>query len=282
MSSRRSSLLISTILLACAPCPAAEHVRAEIVADVRAVQPGQPFTVGVLLHIDPGWHLYWINPGDSGLATAVRFQFPVGFDVGPVRFPLPRRFDLPGNVINYGYENHVLLTARVTPPKDVPVGSSIAAAASVKWLCCEKVCIPGKANLQETLPVESRADPANAKLFEEWEQRMPVPAQGDPHVTSAIARLDPSGRATVIIAWKSPPPGVELFPFPNEALSVKDVNIRQEADTSTVTFVLSILEGQKTKSNALPVLVAYDRDGRRRGIEIDVPLEALKQQAKSR
>jgi len=280
MLRHRSWLFLSTLLLACVSCPAVEHARAKMLTDVRTVQPGKPFTVGVLLHIDPGWHVYWINPGDSGLPTAVQFQFPAGFDVGPVRFPVPRRFDLPGNVINYGYENQVLLTARVTPPKDLSVGSSIPATASVKWLCCEKVCIPGKAKLQATLPVDSRANPANTKLFEEWEQRLPVPPQRDSGVASATARLDPSGQATVTVVWKSAPARVELFPFPNDALSVKEVSIRHDGNTSALILRIDVLEGQKVKSDALPLLVAYDRDARRRGIEIDVPLEALKQQTR--
>ena len=44
--------------------------------------------VGVLLEVEPGWHVYWMNPGDSGAPTTVSLTLPPGFTAGPVRFPL--------------------------------------------------------------------------------------------------------------------------------------------------------------------------------------------------
>ena len=44
------------------------HLSAELVADATAVAAGKPFTVGLLLHIDDGWHVYWTNPGDAARA----------------------------------------------------------------------------------------------------------------------------------------------------------------------------------------------------------------------
>src|SRR5689334_12521666 len=68
------------------------QIKATLLADVSAVRPGATFNVGVLLEIAPGWHVYWTNPGDSGLATEVKFQFPEGFKVGDLRYPTPSRF----------------------------------------------------------------------------------------------------------------------------------------------------------------------------------------------
>src|SRR4051794_3025095 len=90
-----------------------ELVRAKLLADVSAIQPGQPFTVGVLLTIEPGWHVYWKNPGDSGLSTSAKWTLPEGFKAGDLQFPVPTRFDLEGGLVNYGYHDEVMLTATI-------------------------------------------------------------------------------------------------------------------------------------------------------------------------
>src|SRR5438477_12860531 len=87
-------------------------VKAELLADVASVKAGEPFTLGVLLTIKPGWHVYWKNPGDSGIATKVVWTMPNGYSIGAVNFPLPTRIEVEGKIVNIGYEDQVMLTAR--------------------------------------------------------------------------------------------------------------------------------------------------------------------------
>ena len=124
--------------LTAAPAPAA-HVRAELLADVSALQPRKPFWLGVRLSIDPGWHVYWKNPGDAGLPTRVTFTLPDGFTAGPLQFPTPRRFLQPGNIVVFGYENSVLLLTKITPPANLPADFQGQFQANVSWLVCSDV-----------------------------------------------------------------------------------------------------------------------------------------------
>src|ERR1700722_18633836 len=99
--------ILSAVVLLCGwslQAPAA-HVKAELLADVSAIQPGKPFWLGVRLMIDPSWHVYWKNPGDSGLPTRVKLTVPDGFTAGAIQFPTPNRFQQPGNIIAFGYED---------------------------------------------------------------------------------------------------------------------------------------------------------------------------------
>ena len=67
---RRVVLGIAAITLAAATAAAAEfRVQAELVSAVRDVQAGTPFWVAIRQRIDPGWHTYWRNPGDTGEPT---------------------------------------------------------------------------------------------------------------------------------------------------------------------------------------------------------------------
>src|SRR4051794_29301951 len=56
----------------------ASIVQATMLADTTAVQPDTTFTLGVLFKVKPGWHIYWRNPGSSGLATKVTWAIPEG------------------------------------------------------------------------------------------------------------------------------------------------------------------------------------------------------------
>src|SRR4051812_46492308 len=51
-------------------------VKAQLLADVASVKPGEEFTLGVLLKIKPDWHIYWKYPGDAGLPTSVKWKLP--------------------------------------------------------------------------------------------------------------------------------------------------------------------------------------------------------------
>src|SRR2546421_9017143 len=125
---RRTRMRVfATLVLMLALVPAAQAagvpadlVKAELLADVKTVQAGTPFTVGVMLKIKPDWHIYWIYPGDAGLPTRVKFNLPDGFKTGELKFPLPVRFDQPGGIVGYGYRDEVMLTATITPPADLP------------------------------------------------------------------------------------------------------------------------------------------------------------------
>src|SRR5688572_13028152 len=145
-------------------------VKAELLADVASVKPGEEFTLGVLLKIKPKWHIYWKYPGDAGLPTTVKWKLPdasAGAPQPELRFPLPVRFDQPGDVVGYGYKDEVLLTARVKAPEG-PAGSTKEFAADVSWLVCEDICIPGKATVTLSIPVADKTMPANQELFQKW------------------------------------------------------------------------------------------------------------------
>src|SRR5215471_17567988 len=67
------------------------HVTLRLVSEESAVAPGQTFSVGVDFRLDPGWHIYWLNAGDSGQPPGVTWNAPSGVEVGPLEWPRPTR-----------------------------------------------------------------------------------------------------------------------------------------------------------------------------------------------
>ena len=85
-------------------------------AETRCSRAG-PSWWALLLSMDPDWHVYWKNPGDSGLPTTVDWDLPPGFTAGPLQWPVPERFESDG-LVTYGYSGKVLLFDGDTPARD--------------------------------------------------------------------------------------------------------------------------------------------------------------------
>jgi thiol:disulfide interchange protein DsbD len=143
------------------------HGTVELISAVSSIQPGSSFQVGLLFHLEPGWHIYWKNPGDSGQRPRLKWNLPQGLTAGDIEWPTPKRLPV-GPLLDYGYEGEVLLPLTLRAAADIPAGRSESLNTNLRVLVCRETCMPGKAALSLSLPVrkeESRAIEANRKLF---------------------------------------------------------------------------------------------------------------------
>lgn len=175
----RPRLLLSFLAVVClsATLHADEqsHVKVSLIPEVRTIAPGAPFWVVVRLKMDPRWHTYWINPGDSGEPTKIKWNLPTGFEAGPIQWPHPQRIEVPP-LVSFGYEGEAALLVRITPPRDLKLAERVTLAAHVNWLECEELCIPGEAPVSavvQTGPVVEN-DPTQAQFFSESRARLPL------------------------------------------------------------------------------------------------------------
>src|SRR5690348_8567008 len=121
--------IVSPILAA----KSATHVRAVLISEGNSIERGQPFTIGVRFTMNPGWHIYWKNPGDAGAPTRIKWTLPPGFDAGPIEWPAPQKIVAPA-VVSYGYENDALLMTKVQPSATLIAGDTVTIKADVNWL----------------------------------------------------------------------------------------------------------------------------------------------------
>jgi DsbC/DsbD-like thiol-disulfide interchange protein/cytochrome c biogenesis protein CcdA len=137
-------------------------VQVELVAPQSSIRPGEPFTVGLRLAADPGWHTYWRNPGDSGLATRIDWDLPQGIRAAPPDWPVPQVFEEQG-LTTYGYEGEAMLLIALTPSADLEPGRIVTIRAQVSWLACRVECVPGSAQISLDLRVKSSAPLEDAR-----------------------------------------------------------------------------------------------------------------------
>jgi DsbC/DsbD-like thiol-disulfide interchange protein/cytochrome c biogenesis protein CcdA len=171
----RRLLVLITLLLA----PALAHARGidpQLVAEGPAPAGGE-VDLAIVMHTKPGWHGYWLNPGDAGLPMTVDWKLPSGWSAGQLRYPVPTRLTIAG-LMNYVYEQDYALLIRLR----VPAGASgtVPIRAEARWLACtDKVCVPESGELSIDLPVGTGAP--NRAQFDAWRQALPRPLASVAH-----------------------------------------------------------------------------------------------------
>ena len=124
-----------------------EEVSVTLLSQYDQITRGQKFQVFLRMNMEPGWHTYHKNPGDSGMPTEIIWELPEGFTASEIEWPEPVRFENTG-IISYGYKNLVFLTINLQAPMNLSIGEKILIKAKVNWLACNDICIPGQANLE--------------------------------------------------------------------------------------------------------------------------------------
>lgn len=171
-----AALLLSLPLLGAAQntLVTTPHMRAELLAHApQGVGPGKPMWFGLSLQHAPHWHTYWKNAGDSGLPTTMAWQLPAGVQAGEIAWPTPKQLKL-GPLMNYGYEDTVLLPVPITVSGDF-LAPTLAVKLRADWLVCKEVCIPESGEFSLTLP-SAAATTGHEAAFAAAQARVPRPA----------------------------------------------------------------------------------------------------------
>ena len=166
---RRLLLLIALLL---APAMAeARGIEPQLVAEGEA-RPGGEVELAIHMRPKPGWHGYWLNPGDAGLPMDVKWRLPPGFSAGPLRYPVPTRLTIAG-IMNYVYERDYAVLVRMKVPAGTEGTHPIRADAT--WLACtDKICVPERGELDLDLSVRA-SPPTNRPQFDQWRRALPRP-----------------------------------------------------------------------------------------------------------
>jgi thiol:disulfide interchange protein DsbD len=135
------------------------HLHVQLVVPNEQLHPGVPNNAGLYFKLEPGWHVYWKNAGDSGEPPRIQWTLPAGISAGPLEFPPPKRLPL-GPLMDFGYENEVLFPLNLNVPNSARPGQAVL-NAKVSWLVCREVCIPGKAELEAQRTIVAKGQRAS-------------------------------------------------------------------------------------------------------------------------
>lgn len=236
------------------------NVKVRLVPEVLSIQAGKAFTVALHMTMAPLWHTYWKNPGDSGMPTRIVWTLPDGFKASELRWPVPVRA-ADGGLALYGYEHEATFLTEITPGSDLPKGR-FTLAAKVTWLECKDICIPGKANLDLTLPSapgsgRAALDPASKALFTAARAAMPR--------SSAAMKASHSVEGGRLILKVAGPPalGSPLEFFPDTAGLIEAAE-PQTVSRAGTAWTISMKRAANAPSPATLGGVLVTRSGSRR------------------
>ncbi len=246
------------------------RVRAYLLADISHVAPGQEFSLGVRLDIEPSWHIYWLNPGEAGLPTQATFEVPARFSTGDVRYPGPTRFESAGDIIGYGYTDIALISVPVTAPDDLAPGEQLRFAAEVSWLACREECIPGSSSNQMQMAVADPTTPSSPSHPEFWRDhlaRVPSPWS---ELAGAASSWHPGAAEDVLELHLPGADRAEYFPSAAEQ-PVMSGQAAIPAD-GAVSLRISYRSGSKAAAPpAIRGVVRIETGGSARYVNLDLP-----------
>jgi DsbC/DsbD-like thiol-disulfide interchange protein len=156
------------------------HAQVALRADTSTIVPGQAFTVAVAFKLDPTWHVYYKDPGESGMPPEIKWILPPGLTAGELQFPKPEVLKTPAGT-NFVYHDEVWLLVTMTPGSDFKAGSAIEILADAKWLECDaERCLPGKQKASLSVAVADRVTPTDQQQFESWRAKVKEAESFDP------------------------------------------------------------------------------------------------------
>ncbi|MCE2575329.1 protein-disulfide reductase DsbD [Komagataeibacter sp. FNDCR2] len=264
--------LVSILCLLVAAMPAARAAQSDPVTTTRATatlvteddtfMPGRALHVGLRLHLAPGWHTYWLNPGDAGAAptVAVNAQGGGSGQASTIEWPTPRVLH-DGPLTSYAYTGDVLLPVTLVPVAG-PQPGAMDLHAVAEWLVCADICVPEQGTFSLTLP---RGDPKPSAQAADFAQA----AASRPVISPFAARISPAG----ILQLSGPeltPGAVRDAWFMPETAGVIDHDAPQVLTVRDGIVQLALRPGPEFHGGAsLPgIVVLRDATGRERALQV--------------
>jgi thiol:disulfide interchange protein/DsbC/DsbD-like thiol-disulfide interchange protein len=244
------------------------HAEGTILLERSAATPGDTFLGALRLKMADGWHVYWINPGDSGLPPTATWASSPEVTAGEFRFPTPHAIPL-ATLMNYGYEDEVILPFEVKIAPEAAIGSQLTLGAKFEYLICADICIPEDVTLSISLPVAATpsADAAASSEIAETLPTIPVALTGQAVVersgdTFRIGVVDDSLASAVASAkW------IRFFPYGADILHAAPQAVRTGLDGVSVELKANTMFAKPGEQDLGGIIGIETADGKLRGWE---------------
>lgn len=226
------------------------HVTLDLVPETLQAEAGSTLWLALRLQHAERWHTYWINPGDAGRPTEIDWQLPEGVTAGTMLWPIPERFDLPADLVDFGYTGDVSLLVPLQVPDSL--SGTLALEADVRWYECDEICIPGSAHISLDLPVvepgRAARNEAAAWLFERTRASQP---RSDVRLDSSFHFAN--GELNLLVQATEPVfANARSITFLTDTHGVIDYLARQRVDTQTSSLQLRQTQHTRVASRGVP------------------------------
>tara|TARA_Y100000748_G_scaffold276426_1_gene252787 strand:+ start:76 stop:2127 length:2052 start_codon:yes stop_codon:yes gene_type:complete len=159
--------------------------RIELLTESNSIEPGDDLLVGFRFSLSPGWHTYWVNPGDAGEGASIKWNLPRDVKASEILWPGPERIPVEP-LMTFGYEDEVVLLTKIytTKATDIPLTLN----ALVSWYTCKEICIPQEAEVSFPIKFGFKSPSSSNKILRQTLENVPTPFKG----TYRVQNLDDS------------------------------------------------------------------------------------------
>ncbi len=224
------------LVLACvlAPAGAAPHTRPSLLLENTQAMPGQTILAGVRLVMEPGWHTYWRNGGDSGAPIQVEWTLPPGITAGNIQWPVPEKI-VDSDLTTFIYHDEVVLLVPITMATNA-AGMDIEVRAKLSWLECKETCIPGEGEVTARLRIgpDTLLSP-DAPAINTWRARLPR-RDAEIKVDASWAVAAAPDVHLLNIEWKADglPATADFFPYESDVYKVTGLSTQPTNEAGRV------------------------------------------------
>ena len=193
----------------------------KLLLDAESARPGETVMAGIHLKMEPKWHTYWANPGDSGDSTKVDWVLPDGIKAGWIQWPVPEKlktFDL----FTYVYHDEAVLLVPLTIASNQPPGP-VEIKANVAWFECEELCVTGKETVSAKLVIGPEHKPSpHAETIAKARKKLPI-ENASLDAKAFWEKPLPGEERFLILDWR--PVGnsngsADFYPYPNDGFEI--------------------------------------------------------------
>jgi DsbC/DsbD-like thiol-disulfide interchange protein len=162
------------MLSALAGLAIANHCAIRLIAPKTQARPGDTIPFAIEFKPDPGWHLYWANPGEAGSAPKIEWDLPPGWKTAAIQWPSPSILSADG-IVSYGYDKPFTLIGELKGALG-SVHKFTALTAKVSWMACQNNCVSEEESIEMPITIGSReeADAGASKEFAIARQAIPT------------------------------------------------------------------------------------------------------------
>ena len=236
-------------------------MHAEFATSAQAVEAGGKFLLAVRFQIPDDYRISWTNPGDVGRSTQVTFEVPEGFVLGPLQFPAPKRFNLPGKLVSYGYDRETAVFAEVTAPERLSESQVLRFDVKADWLACKKECLSEELGAWFELLSQRRApEPQLSEALDSYYSALPKAFSDLPEASHdwKVTRGKPALTLSAAdVKW--------LDFFPSDPEPPQLLGVEHTAEALHVKFARAAASGQ------LRGLALAEVEGKLASFAVDVP-----------
>ena len=197
-----------------------DHAEITIVGNTNIISEPGVIQLGYKFVFTPGWHTYWINPGDSGGPPIFEFNSPSGWDINENVWPGPQKIIYPP-LMTFGYVDEVIFPFKL----NLKNLNDQATEITTKFLVCDDICVPEEATLLLSLKNGILNVDEKPEELKKWLNRVPIRAPPEMVLSS--------NENNFTLEYASIDSNSYFFPFDD---SVMDYSDEQNFSNNKLTF----------------------------------------------